>query len=196
MAPPSEEPALRASLLKLYLRHLDAVRPDDAHAVREALGPAAVARIERAPGHEWLPISWEVAIVRTLQDRHGDDGPRAVGRAVGRAAVDDAILRPLVRATLTMLGRRPDVLLQIALAGWRVATRNTCRLSIASRADGEARVSIAEMPPVMRDRALLLRMAGSLEALLGYGGVAATIDVEWEPGTANAFHRVRWSRGG
>jgi hypothetical protein len=196
MAAKAEEPALRASLLRLFLRHLDAARPGDASAVREALGAEAVARIERATGHEWLPIAWEVAIVRVLQARHGDEAPRAVGRAVGRAAVDDAILRPLVRATLTMLGRRPDVLLHIALVGWRIATRNACRMAIASRADGEARVSIRDIPPVMRDRAILLRMAGSLEALLEYGGVAAAIDVEWEPGAASAFHRVRWSRGG
>jgi hypothetical protein len=195
MAPPPAEPALRASLLRLFLRHLDAARPEDAALVREALGPEAVARIERTPGHEWLPISWEVAILRTLRDRHGDEAPRAVGRAVGRGAVDDAILRPLIRATLTMLGRRPDVLLQIALAGWRVATRNACRVAISSRSDGEARVSLRDLPPVMRDRAILLRMAGSLEALLDYGGVAAAIDVEWEPGAAKAFHRVRWSRG-
>jgi hypothetical protein len=113
---------------------------------------------------------------------------------VGRAAVDDALLRPLIRATLTMLGRRPDVLLQIALAGWRIATRNACRLGVSSRADGEVTLSIADIPPVMRDRAMLLRMDGSLEALLDYGGVAATCETDWEPGAAHATVRVRWSR--
>jgi hypothetical protein len=196
MAPAAEEPALRASLLRLYLRHLDAAHPDDAGAAREALGAEAVARIERAPGHEWLPISYEVAILRAIHARHGDEGARAVGRAVGRAAVDDAILRPLVRATLTMLGRRPDVLLHIALVGWRIATRNACRLAVASRADREVRLSVLDIPPVMRDRAMFLRMAGSLDALLEYGGVAAASEVEWEPGSMRAAVRVRWSRGG
>lgn len=62
MAP---EPQLRASLLRLHLRNLESARPDDAGAVREALGAEAVARIERTPGHEWLPVALEVAIVRT-----------------------------------------------------------------------------------------------------------------------------------
>jgi hypothetical protein len=196
MAAKAEEPVLRASLLRLYLRHLDAARPEDASAVREALGAETVARIERASGHEWLPIAWEVAIVRALHVRHGDEAPRAVGRAVGRAAIDDAILRPLVRATLTMLGRRPDVLVQIALVGWRIATRNACRIAVASRSDGEVTLSMVDIPPVMRDRAILLRMDGSLEALLDYGRVAAACATEWEPGAARATVRVRWSRGG
>ncbi|HEY6006362.1 MAG TPA: hypothetical protein VIV57_26015 [Anaeromyxobacter sp.] len=195
MASNAEEPSVRASLLRLYLRHIDAARPGDATPVREALGAEAVARIERASGHEWLPIAYEVAILRALRARHGDEAPRAVGRAVGRAAVDDAILRPLVRATLIMLGRRPDVLVHIALAGWRIATRNACRLAVSSRADGEVRLSMVDIPPVMRDRAMLLRMDGSLEALLGYGGVAAEVETDWEAGAAHATVRVRWSRG-
>lgn len=194
MPPPSQEPAVRASLLRLYLRHIDAAHPQDAVAVREALGAEAVARIQRASGHEWLPLAYEVTIARVIRARRGDEAARAVGRAVGRAAVDDALLRPLVRATLTMLGRRPDVLLQIALMGWRVATRDACRLAVASRADGEVTLRMADIPPVMRDRAMLLRMDGSLEALLDYGGVAATCETDWEPGAAHATVRVRWSR--
>jgi hypothetical protein len=196
MGPEPQEPALRASLLRLYLRHLAATRPDDAGAVREALGADAVARIERTPGHEWLPIALEVAIVRTIHERHGDTGVRALGRAVGRAAVDDAILQPLVRATITMLGRRPDVLLHIALAGWRIATRNACRIAVASRSDGEVRLLLDGIPPVMRERALFLRLGASCDALLEYGGVAAESEVEWEPGASTAVIRVRWWRGG
>lgn len=196
MPPAPEDPAVRTSLLRLYLRHLDAARPDDASGARGALGPEAVARIERTPGHEWLPMAYEVVILRAIHARRGDEGVRAVGRAVGRAAVDDAILRPLVRATLTMLGRRPDVLLHIALVGWRIATRNACRIAVASRADGEVTLRFLGMPPVMRDQAMLLRMDGSLEALLEYGGVAASCETAWEPGAADATVKVRWSRGG
>jgi hypothetical protein len=194
MARPPEEPAVRTSLLRLYLRHLDGARPGDASAAREALGPEAVARIERTPGHEWLPMAYELAILRAIHARHGEEGVRALGRAVGRAAVDDALLRPLVRATLTMLGRRPDVLVHIALVGWRIATRNACRITVAARADGEVTLRFLGMPPVMRDRAMLLRMDGSLEALLDYGGVAARSETTWEPGSADATVKVRWSR--
>jgi hypothetical protein len=190
------EPALRASLLKLYLRHLAATRPEDGAAARRALGADAAARIERTPGHEWLPLSLEVTILGAIHERHGDDTVLALGRELGLAAMDDTILRPLVRATLTMLGRRPDVLLHLALAGWRVATRDAGRVAIARRADGEVDVAVEDMPPVMRERALLLRMAGSTEALLRSIGVTARSQLVWEPGASRAEIRLTWARGG
>lgn len=190
------EPQLRASLLRLYLRRIAVRSQEDAAAVRAAVGSENVARIERAIGHEWLPMSLEVAILRAIHARHGDEGVHALGRDVGHAAIGDGILGPLVRATVTMLGRRPDVLVHIAIRGWSLATRNAGRVRVSTRTDGEVRIAMEDLPPVMRERIVLLRLAGSTEALLEYGVPAAGSELEWAAGAARADLRLWWSRAG
>jgi hypothetical protein len=190
------EPQLRASLLRLYLSCIAVRSRDDSAAVRAALGPESVARIERAPGHDWLPMTLEVAILRAIHARHGDEGVRALGREVGHAAIGDGLLGRLLRATVTMLGRRPDVLVHIAIAGWSLATRNACRAAVASRTDGEVRIALEDLPGVMRERIVLLRLGGSTAALLEYGVASAGSELEWAPGSARAELRLWWSRAG
>lgn len=189
------EPEIRASLLKLYLVRLPLRGVEDASAVREALGPEAIRRIEWAAGHDWLPLAFELTMLRVVRARRGDEGVRALGRDMGRAAVDDAFLRPLVAAMLVMLGRRPDVLLQLSQAGWRLATRNAGSFSVVSRRDGEVRMRFDAPPELLQDSVLLLRGAGSLEALFAYGGVEARAEVEWTPGASAAVVVVSWRRG-
>jgi hypothetical protein len=67
---------------------------------------------------------------------------------------------------------------------------------VAARADGEVRVAVEDIPAEMRDRALLLRMAGSTEALLRWGGIATASEVDWEPGSSRADIRISWARAG
>ncbi len=189
------EPELRASLLKLYLERLPHVLGEDSAKVRDELGADAILRIERASASAWLPIAIEVALLRAVERLRGDDGVREVGRDVGLAATNNAILRPLVSAMLGMLGRRPDVLVQLAVAGWGLATRNAGRLRIASRVDGEVRIELFEIPEAMRDRALFLRMCGSIEALFAHGGVRAQVELDGAPEAPRIGYTVKWSRG-
>jgi len=188
------EPEIRASLLKLYLARLDVRGKEEAAAARAALGADAVRRIERTRGNEWLPMAWEVSMLRAVHGMRGDEGVRELGRELGRAAIEDALLGPLVKAMLGMLGRRPDVLLQLSLAGWGTATRNAGRGSIIERTDGLARLAIDALPAALRERALLLRICGSVEALLEMGGVAARA----EPGGEDRdrlYLAVSWGAG-
>ncbi len=193
------DPEVRASLLKLYLQRLPALGDDDCAAVRADLGPDTLGRIERAGARDWLPLAFEVAIVRAVHRRRGDEGARELGRDVARASFDHAVFRPLISAMLGMLGRRPDVLLQLAMAGWSVAVRNGGRWAITSRADGEVRLAHHDVPEVWRVRGASLRVCGAAEALLAHGGLKAHVTVESAPDAPTARYTVSWGgrrRGG
>jgi hypothetical protein len=190
------EPSVRASLVRMILGRLDEVSPEDAAAAREALGRAALERIERTAGHDWIPLAHEVAIARAVHARRGDEGARWLGREVGRGAIHHGLLRPLVTATLGMLGLRPSALLEVAVAGWRIATRNAGGPAHVRRCDRhQLELELTELPEVLRDRGMLLRMGGSMEALFELAGLSTALEVVWEPGSPRAVLRLGWSRG-
>ena len=191
------EPSIRASLARMVLRRAAEVWPDDAAAIRAALGPDALDRLERTPGHEWVPLAFEVAIVRAVHARHGDEGARRLGVEIGRAGLEHPLLRPLVVATLGMLGRRPPVLLEIASAAWMVATREAGRPGRARPRAGGATLDLSQLTEVViRERAYLLRMAGALQALFELARLSTTCDVEWEEGAPRAVLQLSWVRAG
>jgi hypothetical protein len=53
-----------------------------------------------------------------------------------------------------------------------------------------------ELPEVLRDRAMLLRMGGATEAVLELGGLTTALELEWEPGAPRAVLRLSWTRRG
>jgi len=189
------EAELRASLLRLYLERVRVLGEEDLAAALDELGDEAAQRIRGTAGHDWLPVAFEIAILRSVQRRRGEEGVRELGRDVGRAAMGNAIMRPLVSATFGMLGRHPEALVQLAVAGMSVATRNAGRVRIVSRKNAEVRLLYGPIPEVCRDRALLLRYSGSIEAVLEQGRVRARAELEWNPGEPSALFVVSWQRG-
>jgi hypothetical protein len=189
----SEEPAVRASFLKLFLRELPRIAKDDEDAVREALGPEAIALIARTPAYDWLPITYEVAIVRAVHERRGDAGVHALGRGMGSATTRHAFLRTLVEAMIVMRGRRPETLLQIAMASWPRLIRNGGRNRYALVGSREAIILIEELPEPMRYRPLYVRAAATVEALLELAPVRATSTAELDREACRAELRFRWT---
>ena len=180
------EPSVRASLVKMVLRRATEVWPGDAAAIHAALGPDALARLDATPGYEWVPLTFEVAIVHAVHALHGDEGARRLGREIGLAGPQHPLLRPLVMATLGMLGRRPSALLEVAVSAWRVATRDA----------GGAALELLDLPEVLRERPFLLRIGGATEALFELAGLRTAVEVEWEEGASSAVLRLSWSSGG
>lgn len=187
------EAEVRAGLLRICLGRAEAVLGADAAAVRGALGAEAVRRIERARDGDWLPLRWEATMDACVLERRGPEAVRRLGLEIGRAALEDTILRPLAAALLGMLGRRPDTLLRISLAGWPRATRNAGEGFVLESGGGWARIGLHGVPEDVRTPALLLRVCGSMEAAFGFGHVAARAVVEGATGSETIL--VSWGTG-
>jgi hypothetical protein len=189
------EPLLRASLLQLYLRELPyAVSADDLAAVRAALGPEAIARIEHTASFRWLPIALEVTMLRTLHERRGDEGVRALGRTMGHAAMRHAFLRVLLEASVLMKGRRPEALLEFTLKGYARATQHAGHPRLFRRGPREAVIRMENPPVPMRHRSLFERLGGSVEATLEeVGRVTVRSAVECDPGWAYVDNLFWWT---
>jgi hypothetical protein len=190
------EPSVRASLVKMVLRRAAELWPGDAAAFEAALGPGGLERLARTPGHDWAPFTLEVAIVRTVHERHGDEGARRLGREIGRVGVENAILRPVVAATVGMLGRRPAALAAVVASCWPVATRNAGRVIASAPRHGEVHFTHQDVPEGLRDRGMAFRNGGSAEGVLELAGLMTSLEVEWAAGSPWTRMRVAWRRPG
>jgi hypothetical protein len=191
----TDEPVLRASLLQLYLRELPrAVSADDLAAIRAALGPEAIARIEHSAGSRFLPLSLEMTILRAVHDRRGDEGARAVGRTMGHAALRFPLFRVLAEATLLMRGRRPEAILEFAVKGYAQATQHAGHPRLFMRGSREAVIRLEHPPEPMRHRALFWRLNGTTEvALEGLGRVSVRSAFECDPGWERVDTMYYWT---
>jgi hypothetical protein len=188
----STEPAVRATFLRMSLARLGERWPEEAAAARAALGHEALASIDRASGLDWLPLSLDVTLARAVHARRGDEGVRQLGREVGHGAADHPLLKPLVTATLGMMGRHPEALAAAGIKGWGLATRRAGRLVVGACTGREVCFEISALPEVMRERALLFRMGGAAESLFDLAGIPTALAVEWEPGASRATLRLSW----
>lgn len=190
------EPAARATLMRLLVRRATDLWPADEGALRAAVGEEGLARLARTPAYEWVPMAWEVAIVRSVHARYGDAGALRLGRELARAGADHALVRPIVSATVGMLGRRkPRAIADIIARVWSIATRDAGRL-VVSAPPGEVHLEHERLPPLLRERAFLLRIGAMAEGILGHVGLETSLALEWEPGSPSARMRVAWRRPG
>jgi hypothetical protein len=188
-APPP--PEIRAALLRLYLDPRVSCPPDLRAAMRAALPAEVVPRIERARFSEWLPAAWEIAMLRAVHAKGGDPAVRAVAVAVGRAARDVPIIRPLIAATFGMLGRRREALVRFLVASMDLSMRNAGR---GGPVTGSGRVfqhTHEDIPAAWWDRTLNIRNCGAIESL-DLSGPAPRVGVEWSEGSTRAVYTLTW----
>jgi hypothetical protein len=189
------EPGIRASLLKLYLEVVSAAAAEHAEAVHRALGPDAIARIVRARSADWLPMAWEVAILRAVHERSGDAGVRVLARALGRRAVEHPIFRTLFEVARVLLGVKPEAMLDVGNRGWTRATRDAGTSTLVRRGPGMGVVRFEGLPEPLRHRALFVKAGASGEVVLELvRDVAARSEVEYVDGSACAELRFSWER--
>jgi hypothetical protein len=190
-AEPRAEPELRAALLRLYLDPSVPCDPETRAAMRAALTPEALVRIERAGGSEWLPAAWEIAMLRAVHARGGDAAVRAMGAAVGRAARDIPVFRTLIAAALAMLRGRREILVRFLYASLDFSMRNAGRRGAIVGAGKVIRFSHEDLPAASWDRTLNLRNCGAIESL-ELGGAAPRVEAEWTEGTSRVVYVLTW----
>jgi hypothetical protein len=188
-APPGAE--IRGAVLRLYLD--PAVTPSASlrAALRAALPEGAAARVERAGAAEWLPVEWEVAILRAIHAEGGDGAVLRTAAALARAARSTPVFRTLYAATLGVLGRSREAMVRVAVASWELGMRNAGRRG-PIESDGRAFRITHEELPASWDRLLVLRVCGSAEVMLEWKGVAPRAEAEWTEGATRVVYVLTW----
>jgi hypothetical protein len=189
--PTAPAPEIRAALLRLYLDPAVRCDPDHRAAMRAAISPDALRRIELAGAVEWLPLAWEVAMLRAVHGRGGDEAVRALARELGRAGLNVPIFRSLLQAVLGMLGRHRELLVRFLFASFDLSMRNAGRHCPVVGAGRVIQLAIEDIPAGSWDRTVGLRARGVIESL-DLSGTAPRVAFEWNEGSARAVYTLTW----
>lgn len=190
-APPRPAPEIRAAILRLYLDPRTRLDAATRALLRGALPAEALQRMDRAGPSEWLPAAWEIAMLRAVHARGGDAAVRAVAGEVGRVARDVPVFRPLLSATLGMLGRHREALVRFLFASLDLSMRNAGRRGAVVGEGRVVRLWHEDIPADAWDRTLNVRNCGAIESL-DVKGVAPRVDVDWTEGSARAVYTLTW----
>jgi hypothetical protein len=176
---------VRASQLKLDLQALVGLGEERAGLILAGLAPRTLRTIQQAGPADWLPVELELELCRLVHASAGDEGSRAWGLASQRAAVEGFLLKPVLEATTRMFGLTPVTLLRLGPFAWRNAFRCAGRLEVGVMPGQAGIARLTSLPEAMCERAFLLSVAGSLEAvfeLTGQPGAVQLVEpVEEEP---------------
>jgi hypothetical protein len=187
---PRPAPEIRAALLRLYLDPKVRCEAETRAAMRAALPDGALQRIERAGASVWLPVAWEIAMLRAVHARGGDAAVRAIGGEVGRLARDVPVFRSLLTAVLAMLAGHREILVRFLYASLDLAMRNAGRCGAITGEGKVIRFSQEDLPASW-DRTLNLRNCGAI-ASLELGGGTPRVEAEWEDGASRVVYVLTW----
>ena len=178
-------------LLQKYVRGEAGIEPGTVAAMRAAVSPDTLRRIERARATEWLPLAWEIALLRAVHARGGDEAVRAVAVAVGRAARRLPVFQPLFDAMIGMLGRHREILVRFLVASLDLSMRNAGRRGAITGEGRVIRIVLEEIPAASWDRVVNLRNCGAIESL-DVNGISPRAEAEWVEGSTRVVYTLTW----
>jgi hypothetical protein len=184
-------PEIRGAILRQYLDPEVTPARELREAMRAALPEGAPARVAHAGTAEWLPVEWEVAMLRAVHGAGGDAAVREVAASLARATRRNPVFRTLYAASLGVLGRSREALVRVAVGSWELGMRNAGRRGAIEGGGRVFRVAHEDLPAGW-DRLLVLRVCGSAEVMLERDGVAPRGEAEWSAGATRVVYAFTW----
>jgi hypothetical protein len=185
-------PSVRARHLRANLDAVD--RLPEREAIRCRLSEEILRGIAGAHGIDWLPVAWDVALVRAMHAAMGAEAQHAFARTLLLESFDGPLLGPLVRAAIAMFGLDAGSWVRWIPKGWALMFRRCGTWSVERAARGDVLLRLEGLPPVCLEDLLWLRsVASSLSALQARVGVPGeTVLEEADAVRRIARYRVRW----
>lgn len=183
---------MRASYIKDNLKAVRSFGPDVEGRLRVDLADA-VAEIEHASRVDWLPIGIDVALTRAVRHLTGTNGVRNWSRRSFLSAVEGPMLRPIVRAVVSLFGLTPATVLRRAPMGWQQIYQN-CGILVCEPVTPERmrlRVEGAS-GPFLDDQDYIEGTCGTFEGAVDLGGARGTVDAYVDVAARRLEFDVRW----
>lgn len=155
-----------AAFVQTHLGLLDESEPVAAQAVRRALAPEVLARIEKSSRIAWIPVEDHVELTDRIQREVGKEAGRELCRSMVLAAFEQPFMRPIVTAALAITGPSVERFAAWAPRSWPALYRRAGRLCWELVEPGEGHMILAAPPPVLRESAPYVEgLAGGFQAL-------------------------------
>lgn len=186
------EPRMRASYIKDNLAAVRSFGPDVERSLRGEIGDAVV-EIESAARVDWLPIGVDVALTRTVRKLTGSNGVRDWSRRSFLAAVEGPMLRPIVRAVVSLFGLTPATVLRRAPMGWQQIYQNCGLLICEPLAPDRMRLRVeGARGPFLDDHDYVEGTCGTFEGAVDLGGARGNVSAHIDANARRVEFDVSW----
>lgn len=183
---------MRASYIKDNLAAVRAFGPDVERRLREEIRDA-IAEIESAARVDWLPIGVDVALTRAVHKLTGTNGVRDWSRRSFLAAVEGPMLRPIVRAVVSLFGLTPATVLRRAPMGWQQIYQNCGLLLCEPLAPDRMRLRVeGARGPFLDDTDYVEGTCGTFEGAVDLGGARGSVSAHIDAGARRVEFDVSW----
>lgn len=183
---------MRASYIMDNLKAVRAFGPEVDARLRADIADT-VAEIEHASRVDWLPIGIDVALTRAVHRLTGVNGVRDWGRRSFLSAVEGPMLRPIVRAVVSLFGLTPSTLLRRAPMAWQQIYQDCGMLVCEPLAPDRMRVRLeGARGPFLDDQGYIEGTCGVFEGAVDLGGARGTVDAHVDSAAKRLEFDVRW----
>lgn len=123
-------------------------------------------RVREAGMLAWDDAALFVELVESIHARVGQEGAGRFWQAVMAAALDRALLKPLMTGAVGLYGRQPLTLMRFAGKAWGLVSRKCGQMTLEERGEGHALV-LRNVPPAIAEHPAFIDVwrGGSLEAI-------------------------------
>jgi hypothetical protein len=192
--PGGDDPAvgeIRAGQLQEDLLALETMGSEAATRVLAELSPRTLRRISTATRVDWLPAELNVELAHAGLRVLGEAGLQRWGRASVVRSMRFSLLRPIAQGAIGLFGLSPGAFFRTVPAAYRAAYRGCGEMTVSEPAERVRHVTLAGVPPVLRDRPFLVALAGALEGVFDVCEVEGSARLASEPGERVEFE-ARW----
>ncbi len=183
---------MRASYIKDNLDAVRAFGPELEARLRRDIADT-VAEIEHASRVDWLPIGVDVVLTRAVRRLTGTNGVRDWSRRSFLSAVEGPMLRPIVRAVVSLFGLTPATVLRRAPMGWQQIYQGCGLLVCEPLTPDRMRMRVeGARGPFLDDQDYIEGTCGTFEGAVDLGGARGTVDAYVDAPARRVEFDVRW----
>lgn len=188
----STQPRMRASYIKDNLAAVAACGPRVQSQLYAAI-PDTIAEIQSAARVDWLPIGVDVALTRAVCELTGISGVRDWSRRAFLCAVEGPMLRPIVRAVVSLFGLSPATVLRRAPMGWQQIYQDCGLLVAVPLAHNHMRLRVeGARGPFLENQCYVEGTCGTFEGAVDLGGARGTVEAHVDVAAKRVEFDVLW----
>jgi hypothetical protein len=190
----SGKAAVRAAHTQNTVGVLDRYAPSGRERVLQRLEPALRSGILEAMPGDFIPATWDLAVVQAIEEVLGREQPRRIARSMMLVQLEGTLLGALVHGARTLFGTSPDALFRWAGKAHGHVARNCGELEPISIEPPTAELGLTKMPHSLIHPSYLEALAGTMESVFDVCGVEGTVEILRVTGDGARF-RATWSPG-
>jgi len=184
---------VRGRHMQTFLQQIDTLPDGDRTAIRQALSPSTLERIEGVSSVDWVPVAMNLEVTRVVSVQLGSARAPQFFRDFLLAGFATPILHAFVTGAVRLAGSDPGAAFKWIPTGYGLIFRDCGVWATRDRTSSSMAIEVTSLPVLMRDPIWVTSVAGSFGAIFDLTQKQGTVVVEsFDVGAGTVVFRARW----